>query len=153
MRLMTMDRFGARGISGDRLELQEFSVRADYLAAYDAVDIALDPFPYNGGTTSLEGLWMGVPMITLRGGSVVARQGEMILQNLGLQDWIASTDAEYVATAVARSTDLQALAGLRQELRPRLLSSPLCDAARFSQNLQNAFRGIWQAHCSSSETV
>ena len=142
----TLSRFAGRGIAADRLTLEGASSRADYLATYNRVDIALDPFPFTGGTTSVEGLWMGVPVITKRGDRFIAHQGESILHNVGLPDWIAADNEAYVAIAVARATDLSGLATLRAKLRSQLLASPLCDAPLFARNLEAAFRGMWQAY-------
>src|SRR5450759_578619 len=136
------------GIAADRLSLEGASSRTDNLATYNRIDIALDPFPYNGVTTTVEGLWMGVPVITKRGDRFVAHQGESILHNVGLPDWIAADNEAYVAIAVARAADLSGLATLRAKLRPRLLASPLCDAPLFARNLEAAFRVMWQAYCS-----
>ena len=87
-------------------------------------------------------------MITKRGNRLVARQGESILHNVGLPDWIAADNEAYVAIAVARAADLSGLAALRAKLRSQLLASPLCDAPLFARNLEAAFRGMWQAYCS-----
>ncbi len=140
------DRFAAHGVASDRLLLEGKSSYEKYFAAYHQVDIALDPFPFTGGTTSIDGLWMGVPMITRRGDRLIARQGENILRNLGMSDWVATDADAYVALAIARANDLSALANLRTQLRGRLLQSPLCDAARFARNLENAFQGMWEAY-------
>lgn len=139
-------RFAAHGIDAGRLLLEGASPRAQYFAAYQRVDIALDPFPFTGGTTSIEGLWMGVPVLTLHGDCMIAHQGEAILQNVGLADWIAADTDAYVQQAVARTTDLPALAQLRGELRKRLLTSPLCDGPGFARNLENAFREMWKLY-------
>jgi predicted O-linked N-acetylglucosamine transferase (SPINDLY family) len=87
---------------------------------------------------------MGVPMITKRGDRMVSRQGEGILHNLDLADWIAKDENEYVDLAFSKAQDLSNLAKLRNELRNRLLASPLCDAKSFAQDLQNAFRSMWE---------
>jgi len=147
----TLSHFAARGVTPERLALEGASSRSDYLAAYNRVDIALDPFPFTGGTTSVEGLWMGVPVITKQGDRLVAHQGESILHNVGLADWIAADNDAYVAIAVARATDLSSLATLRAKLRSRLLGSPLCDAPLFARNLEAAFRGMWQAYCNQAQ--
>lgn len=146
----TLARFKAHGIESDRLLLEGLSLHQDYLAAYSRVDIALDPFPFTGGTTSCEGLWMGVPFITKRGDSMIARQGEGILRNIGLTEWIAENNEDYLAKAIALSADLPKLATLRAELRNRLLESPVCDARRFAKNLEAAFAGIWSRHSQDS---
>ena len=96
----TRERFAGHGITSDRLILEGKSPRAELLKAYNRVDIALDPFPYPGGTTSAEGLWMGVPVITRRGDCFLSHIGESIAHNAGLSDWIADNDDDYVAKAV-----------------------------------------------------
>lgn len=144
------ERFARHGIGSDRLIMEGASPRAEYLAAYNRVDIALDPFPFPGGTTSIEGLWMGVPVLSLKGGRFISHQGETILQNVGLPEWIAVDEEDYVAKAAAFAGDLAALAALRAGLRQRLLKSPLCDAPRFARNLEEAFRGMWRIWCEKS---
>ena len=144
------ERFAAQGIAAQRLNLLGASPRAEYLAAFNDIDIALDPFPYTGGTTSVEGLWMGVPLLTRRGDRLVARQGESILHNIGLVDWIADDDDEYVERAVAHAADLQRLAQLRSELRARLLASPLCDAESFARHFEAALIGMWEEYSNNN---
>jgi predicted O-linked N-acetylglucosamine transferase (SPINDLY family) len=147
VRQTLLTRFAAHAIDADRLLLEGDSARADYFAAYNRIDIALDPFPFTGATTSIEGLWMGVPLITRRGDRLVGHQGESILHNLQIADWIADDDAAYIELAVARASDLASLAALRSQLRARLLASPLCDAPLFANNLALAFRGMWRQWC------
>jgi len=146
-RRRVVDRFAARGIGGDRLILEGPSSRAEYLAAYQRIDIALDPFPYAGATTSVEALWMGVPVITLAGERFMSRQGVSLLMNAGLPDWIAVDHDDYVACALRQASDCQALAALRASLRARVLASPLFDAQRFAVNLEAAWRDMWRAWC------
>lgn len=141
-------RFVRHGVSPDQLLLQAAQAdRAAYLAAYSEVDIALDPFPYPGGTTSLEALWMGVPVLTLPGASALSRQGASILHNLGLADWVATDAQDFVARAVGHASDLAALASVREGLRARLLQSPLCDAPRFAGHLALCLRSLWAGWC------
>ncbi|MGB9130308.1 MAG: glycosyltransferase, partial [Thiobacillus sp.] len=140
-------RFAERGIEGDRLELIGKLSWHEHMETYNRVDIALDPFPYNGTTTSVEGLWMGVPLLALKGDRLVAHMGESILHTMGMPEWIASDEADYVAKAVALAGDLSALTAMRVGLRERLLASPICDAPRFARNLEEAFRGMWRAWC------
>nr|WP_316639898.1 tetratricopeptide repeat protein [uncultured Roseateles sp.] len=141
------ERFARHGIAPERLLLEGASPRAEYLAAYNRVDIALDPFPYPGGTTSVEGLWMGVPVLSLRGATALSRQGESLLQNLDLPDWVAADGDDYLARAVAHAGDPQALAALRAGLRERLLRSPLCDAPRFAGHFDALLRRAWRGWC------
>ena len=147
-------RFAALGIGEERLLLER--AENDYgrhLARYNDVDIALDPFPYAGGTTTVESLWMGVPVLTLRGDRYVAHMGENILHNLDLADWIAADVAGYVAKAQAFAADTAALARLRQNLRHRVMVSPLCDAPRFARHLEAAFRDMWRKWCAETAAI
>ena len=139
----TLRRFERLGIDPARLIVEGRAPRAELLACYDRVDIALDPFPYPGGTTSVEALWMGVPVITRRGDRFLSHVGETIAQNAGLADWIAADDDAYLAIATARSQDLAALSALRQGLRQQVLASPLFDAARFGKHFTAAIHGMW----------
>jgi len=143
-------RFAALGIESDRLILEASSPRPEYLATYQRVDIALDPFPYPGGTTTVEGLWMEVPVVTLKGDRFIGHQGETILHNAGLSDWIARDQDDYVAKAVAFAGDLAALSDLRAGLRSQLLASPVCDAPRFARHFEAALRGMWRQWCAAS---
>lgn len=116
----------------------------EYLAAYGNIDIVLDTFPYPGGTTTAEALWMGVPTVTLLGNTMLSRQGGSMLSCLGLTDWIAHSESEYVAIAIRQANDLPGLNLLRVELRERALRSPLFDTQRFAANLQNCFEELFQ---------
>jgi protein O-GlcNAc transferase len=146
-RKRVVERFARRDIGSERLIVEAPSPRPEYLAAYNRVDIALDTFPYPGGTTTLEGLWMGVPLITLRGERLLSRQGESMLVNAGLEAWIAADRRHYVELASAMSSDLGALAQLRASLRARLEASPLMNAQRFAGHLEAALRGMWRRWC------
>lgn len=138
------ERFSAHGISVDRLILEGPVSRPEYLAAYQRVDIALDPFPFTGGTTSAEALWMGVPVLTLAGDRFLSRQGVGIMMNAGLNEWVATDPDDYVARAIAHTSDLNQLANLRAGLRAQVLKSPIFDAARFARNFESALWGMWQ---------
>jgi len=140
----TLQRFTAQGIESGRLMLEGSSPRAELLAAYNRVDIALDPFPYGGGTTSFEVLWMAVPIITRKGDRFLSRCGQSLAFNAGLVDWIAEDDDDYVAKAVMHTQDLKQLAALRAGLRERALASPLFDAPRFARHLEAALREMWE---------
>jgi len=144
VRRQTLALFAEGGIAPERLVLEGPSPREALLAAYRRVDIALDPFPYPGGTTSVEALWMGVPVLTRRGDRFLSHVGESIACNAGLADWIAADDVEYVAKATAFSGNLEALASLRCGLRARTLASPLFDATRFARHLEHALWSMWQ---------
>jgi protein O-GlcNAc transferase len=132
----------ARVAFGDRVDFVPFQSRADYLSAYRAIDVGLDTFPYNGHTTSLDGLWMGVPTVTLAGRTVVGRAGWSQLSNLGLTELAAADVDGFVDTAVRLATDRPRLTALRAGLRDRLRRSPLCDAAGFTRGVEAAFRAM-----------
>jgi protein O-GlcNAc transferase len=119
----------------------------DYFRLYHGIDIALDTFPYAGGTTTCDALWMGVPTVTLRGTTAVGRGGVSILSNVGLTDWIAENPKHYVSIARQMSADLPRLSELRSTLRGRMQRSPLMDAAGFARNVEAAYRQIWRARC------
>jgi predicted O-linked N-acetylglucosamine transferase (SPINDLY family) len=116
----------------------------DYLTAYADVDIVLDTFPYPGGTTTCEALWMGVPTVTLAGATMLERQGASLLKAAGLGRWIANTPAEFVKRAQTLAMDLPALARLRAGLRQQVAKSPLCDAKAFVRALEATLRKCWQ---------
>jgi protein O-GlcNAc transferase len=119
-----------------RLDLEGPGALADYLGAFGRVDIALDAFPHSGGMTTLDGLWMGVPVLTLPGAALISRQGLSFLQTLGLSDgWVASDEADFLRLARLRSQDRAGLAAVRAGLRERMAASPLCDAGRFATDL------------------
>ncbi|MGE5468979.1 MAG: tetratricopeptide repeat protein [Ignavibacteria bacterium] len=153
MRESVRARFRACGIEPDRLLLEGPSSRAEYLRAYQRVDLALDPFPFPGGTTTVEALWMGVPVLGRCGDRFIARAGESILRTAGLDEWIATDEADYVAKAVRLASDRAGLAQLRSTLRDTLAASPLCDATRFARNLEQAFRGMWATGAANGTTV
>lgn len=140
-------RFGYHGIDAGRLILQgSVQSRAEHLASYQRLDIALDPFPYPGITTSAESLWMGVPVLTLAGESFLARQGLGLLSNAGLPEWIAVDADDYLKRAVSHAADLESLAALREGLRSRVLASPIFDAPRFARHFENALWGMWEGY-------
>ena len=143
VRESTIQRFAAQGVNSNRISLEGQEDRQKYFEAYNKIDITLDPFPFTGGTTSVESLWMGVPLVTLAGHSLVARQGVGVLMNAGLSDWIAENGEEYVAKVVLFASDLDKLASLRAGLRSQVLASPLFDAPRFARNIENALWEMW----------
>jgi predicted O-linked N-acetylglucosamine transferase (SPINDLY family) len=143
-----LDRFAANGIGADRIELWPPQPEmAAHLASYSKIDIALDPFPYNGTTTTCEALWMGVPMVSLIGDRHAGRVGFDLLSQVGLAELAASDIGSYVATAVGLAGDLPRLEQLRSVLRDRMRASPLCDAPRFARAFERALRAMWQEWC------
>jgi predicted O-linked N-acetylglucosamine transferase (SPINDLY family) len=138
--------FAAAGGDLRRLELRGWSDHAAMLAEYGEVDIGLDPFPFCGGLTSCEALWMGVPVVTLAGATPVSRQTLGFLTQVGLHRELAACSREsYLAIAAGLANDADRLAALRLELRERVQASPLCDADRFARHLEAAFRDLWTA--------
>jgi protein O-GlcNAc transferase len=144
--------FAGEGVDPARIEFTDYKPRLDYLAAYGEIDLCLDTFPHNGGTTSLDAYWMGVPVVTLVGRTAVGRAGLCIASNLELPEVVATTVDEYVDIAVRMARDLARLGQLRSELRERLQKSPLMDAPRFARNLEGAYRGMWRRWCRGTAT-
>ena len=132
------------GIEARRVEFLDFRPRREYLELYHRLDIVLDIFPYNGHTTSLDALWMGVPVVTLAGATAVSRAGLSQLTNLGLPELVARSETEYVNIAERLARDLPRLAELRTTLRARMRASPLMDAPRFARSVEAAYRFMWQ---------
>jgi protein O-GlcNAc transferase len=143
--------FAAAGVAPERLDLLSGTDRAALLATYNDIDIALDPFPYGGGTTTAEALWMGVPVVSLRGERFSGRVSESILMAVGLPGLIAADAAEYIAAAAALAADPSRLGDLRAKLRGMVVGSSLCDAERFTKHLEAAYRAMWQSWCASKE--
>jgi predicted O-linked N-acetylglucosamine transferase (SPINDLY family) len=121
-----------------------------YLRAYLDIDLVLDTFPYNGHTTSLDALWMGVPVVTRVGRTCVGRGGLSQLFHVDLLELAAESDAAFVNAAVALANDLPRLAALRQILRPRLERSALMDGPRFARNMEQIYRQVWAGYCADS---
>ncbi len=146
-RALWHDRLIAAGVAPERLQLEPgISNWTRHMAAYGDVDVALDPFPYNGTTTTCEALWMGVPVITLGGDRHAGRVGASLLTRVGLA-WLIARDADdYVDKAAALAGDLPRLTALRQDLRWRC-GVALGDGASFARALETAYRTIWTAWC------
>ena len=139
--------FSGHGIGADRLILEGPATHAELLAAYGRVDIALDPIPYSGGLTTLESLWMGVPVVTLPGETFASRHSASHLANAGYPELIAKDAGDYVAIALKLASDLDGLANLRARLRPKMAASPVCDGARYARGLEAAYRAMWRRWC------
>ncbi|PIT71277.1 tetratricopeptide repeat protein [Limnohabitans sp. B9-3] len=138
-------RFEAEGIARDRLEFRGPVGLTDMMAEYADVDIALDPVPYNGGTTTLQALWMGVPVVVKAGGNFVSRMGASFMSAAGLPEWVAQSDADYVRIAVSMAQDRQALLSLKQGLRERLMALPAWDVDEYTRDFEKALRAMWTA--------
>ncbi|MEQ5838461.1 tetratricopeptide repeat protein [Paraburkholderia acidicola] len=139
-----IERADAQGIDTGRVRFVPFRPRAAYLATYHEIDLGLDTLPYNGHTTSLDSLWMGVPVVTRVGQTAAGRAGLSQLANLGLSELAAYTDDAFVRISVDLARDLPRLSALRSGLRPRLEASPLMDGARFARQVERAYRQMWQ---------
>lgn len=144
------ERFARYGIGRERLDLVNTTPQARTWAAYGEIDVALDPFPHNAGTTTIEALWMGVPVLTLADRPSVGRMGAMILNALGLEAWVAKTPQDYVARAVSAAGDRDGLAEQRARLRPRFTASPLADPIGLTRAMERAYRQLWRNLCSST---
>ena len=143
-------RFAARGIGPERLFLRRVeSAHLAHLLAYNAVDVALDAFPWSGHTTACEALWMGVPVVTLRGDRTAGRLTASVLETVGLAELIADTPAAYRQVAAALAQDGMRRRHWRQTLRGRLLASPLCDGRAFTRKLEDTYRRLWRRWCSA----
>jgi predicted O-linked N-acetylglucosamine transferase (SPINDLY family) len=140
-------RFREHGIDPKRLDLRGFSPEDAMLREYADIDVALDPFPYGGATTTCDALAMGVPVVALAGTSLAGRHAEAFLTAAGCAQWVAQSGDDYVARACALAGDAQRLALLRRELPQRFAASPVCDAPRFARELEDAWRRAWVDWC------
>lgn len=147
-RQRVIDQFSQAGVATDRLILQTRMPLSDYLALHHQIDLALDPFPYNGGTTTMHSLWMGVPVITLAGEHMVSRVGVSALSRLGLGlgAFITHSEEEYLQRAIQIAQDLPGLNRIRQSLRERM-SGANCDPGSITRHLETAYRDIWRKFC------
>ncbi|MGD0540630.1 MAG: tetratricopeptide repeat protein, partial [Tepidisphaeraceae bacterium] len=135
------------GIDPQRLIFVGYKPVEQYLQSYNEIDIALDPFPCAGGTTTCDALWMGVPVVTLAGQTAVGRSGLSILSNIGLPELVAATADQYVQIAADLARDPDRLTRLRSELRHRMATSPLMDAVQFAKDIEDAYRTMWREWC------
>ncbi len=140
-------RLSEHGIAAGRVDFRAFQPRGDYLRTYRDIDLGLDTFPYNGHTTSLDSLWMGVPVVSRVGRTCVGRGGLSQLFQLNLLELAAESDAAFVRTAASLGNDLVRLAALRSELRERMQRSALMDASRFARSIEQAYRVAWRDYC------
>jgi predicted O-linked N-acetylglucosamine transferase (SPINDLY family) len=142
-------RLASGGVEASQVEFFSHVPRRQYLELYQRMDIGLDTQPYNGHTTALDSFWMGVPVVTLVGKTIVGRAGWSLLSNLKLRELAAQTPEEYVQIVKGLADDLPRLAELRGNLRPRMKESPLMDGARFARNMEAAYRQMWRTWCES----
>ena len=143
----TLDVLEKEGVACERIEFVRWQPRPKYLELYHRIDLGLDTLPYNGHTTSLDSFWMGVPVVTLVGQTIVGRAGLSQLMNLRLPELIAHTPEQYVEIATALANDLPRLNELRGTLRTRMEQSPLMDAPRFARDIEAAYRQMWHKWC------
>ena len=141
--------FAARGVSADRLDLRTWVELSDHTRLLSTVDLMLDTYPYAGHTTTCQALWMGCPVLAWYGDSFRSRVGLTIMHHLNLPRFAAGSEAEYIDRALQLAADPTELRELRPTLRQRLQASPLCDARRFTANLENAYRTMWRETCNS----
>jgi protein O-GlcNAc transferase len=139
--------FERRGVSAERLELCDRQSHKEFLELIERVDIALDPFPFNGHTTTCDALWQGVPVVMVAGQTYASRFGSSALVNLGLNDLVGNTHEQYVQIAVQMTRDLAKLARLRANLRPLMADSPLVDFQGFTRHLEKTYRQMWTRWC------
>jgi len=138
------DRFAELGIAPERLILRDSVPYSDYLKAYHQIDMALDSYPFNGGATTCDALWMGIPVVTLVGDRSVSRMGLSILSTVGLTELITYTQQEYIERTIKLAGDLDHLQALRTGMRDRMQASPLLDGIRFTRHLEAAYRQMWE---------
>lgn len=142
------DQFIRAGVNADRIEFLGAGLSKEmHMGLYNRVDICLDPFPYNGTTTTCDALWMGLPVITLAGKTHVSRVGMSLVTHLGHSEWAVESEDAYVAKCRELADDLPALARMRVGLREKMRQSPLCDAPQFVKDLEIAYRAMWMKWC------
>jgi predicted O-linked N-acetylglucosamine transferase (SPINDLY family) len=144
-RTHALDHFASEGIDPARLELSGRQPIADYFGLYNRIDIALDPFPWAGGTTTCDALYMGVPVVSLVGEKAVSRGGLSILTHIGLRQLAASSAEDYLRIARGLAENIPALADLRSGLRARIRASALMDGPGFARDIEAAYRRMWKA--------
>lgn len=149
VRKLYLGKFEKLGVDPRRIRFESYQPMEDYFALYHQIDIGLDTLPYNGHTTSLDSLWMGVPILTLVGGTVVGRAGLSQLTNLGMTEWIAYSPEQYIEIATMVSNDRKMLAVIRSTLRERMIKSPLMDAVGFTRSIEQTYRQAWTIYCES----
>ncbi|MGH7178982.1 MAG: tetratricopeptide repeat protein [Tepidisphaeraceae bacterium] len=142
--------FTEHGVDAERLTLVARVSKSEYFARLREIDIALDPFPYNGGVTTCDALWMGLPVIALRGRTYVSRQGVSLLTQVGLSEVIADTPADYVRVAGELAGDFPRLNAIREGLRARFAATAVVDGRRYAAQLAEAFRTMWRTWCAAN---
>jgi len=140
-------KFQKKGISADKIITEGPSkTRKEMLKKYNQIDIALDPFPYSGITTSLEANWMGVPLLTKKGNNFYSRIGTSINKNLNMEDWIANDEKDYILKAISKASDLKKLFQIKRELRNNFLKSPLSNTKQYAKHFENCLNSMWKTY-------
>jgi predicted O-linked N-acetylglucosamine transferase (SPINDLY family) len=147
------ERMESEGLNPARIDFVGFLKSAEYFRQYHRIDVALDTFPYAGGTTTCDTLWMGVPVVGIAGSTPISRGGLSILSNVGLQDLVARDFDEYITIATRLASDVKSLNTLRLGMRQRMLSSPLMDAVAFARDVEAAFRQMWRTWCEKQRGI
>ena len=127
--------------------------KEDHLKKYHEIDICLDTFPYPGVTTTFEAIWMGVPVLTLKGNNFVSRCGESINKNLKLEKFLADSKSDYINKAKEISTDFSYLSKLRSELREMAIGSPLFNTKDFADDFGKKLEQVWEKHCKNNKKI
>ena len=143
-------RWRERGLDADRLDIVGRLSLREYFELHRRIDVALDPFPHNGGTTSRDALYMGVPVVTLAGPQPISRMGLSALATIGLPELVADSLTRYIELATTLAADVPRLAEMRRTLRPRLAASPMMDRAGYVADLEVAYRAMWRTWCASA---
>ncbi len=146
-----LSQFEECGVCRERIKISGWKAPSEYIKQYNDVDIVFDTFPENGGTSTCEALWMGVPVISLAGQHQAERVGLSILSRLDMQCFAAATPAEYTAKAVALANKPESLMEMRASMRSRMAESPLCDKERFARDVEAAYREMWHKWCRDHE--
>jgi predicted O-linked N-acetylglucosamine transferase (SPINDLY family) len=140
-------KFEKNGISAEKIITEGRSkTREEMLKKYNQIDIALDPFPYSGVTTSLEANWMGVPLLTKKGNNFYSRIGVSINKNLSMEDWIANNEKDYISKAISKASDLEKLFQIKKELRNKFLKSPLSNTKQYAKHFESFLNLIWKTY-------
>ncbi|MBT3305133.1 MAG: tetratricopeptide repeat protein [Alphaproteobacteria bacterium] len=145
-----IERFSTHGVAVEQLAPEGPSPRDAFLADYNRIDIALDPFPFSGGATTLEALWMGVPVLTMKNDRWAGRVSETLLKAAGLDQWVAGDEKSYLDRALELAAQGPRPEADRIQLRQRLEASPVCDGAGFTRSLEAAYREMWRVWCEAA---
>jgi predicted O-linked N-acetylglucosamine transferase (SPINDLY family) len=151
MRALLLERFAAQGIPPDTIQCVGSTPRLEHLAAYDGIDICLDPFPMNGGVSTWEALQLGVPVVAKLGNSNASRAAGAILCSVGLNEWVAETEAQYIDIALKYALQPESLSALRAELPGRLLASASGNVKTYTRAAETAYRSIWRDYCTGKQ--